>query len=573
MTAPPPSTAWPTEITEIADVLAEADATGRRRALIVTALPLELQAVRAHLTPLARCVSQGKSYYCGEFVGQPNGKGCADPWLVVVTASGMGTHYAMRTSLQALGLFGPFEAHMFVGIAGSRKSDVPIGAVVAARKVYYPYGGKSEAGGFLVRPDALPADARILGIAENVALAGGWTSRIRPILGSPAPDDETYPQPRPPNAVVAPIISIESVSADPNSDLESLITDNYQDSQALEMEGFGTMLAGQDRNIPTLVVRGISDARGDKVPGRDKIYQPIAAMHAAAFAFELLDDWARAFARSSPPAPPVSAADAPPVAENPESPAALPAESGLFVLNFQANIATFSAEQVAKVEEALRKLTGDETLKIVGKEPGSVRLLVEGGDGLSDIDPATLRQALEAAAGADLMGALDEASYRQAQALETDLSRAPQDLQAWPQTLSGGEWIDRPELAALMEAVTGRESSSTILLGEPGVGKSALLARFSSALAAAKQPVLTIKADLLDASVAAESDLQAALGLPDLPSNLLLKIAELRPVVLVIDQLDALAKYVDLKTGRLNLLLNLVRRLSGRGNIHIVLSA
>lgn len=571
MTTPTPSTAWPTEITEIAEVLAEADLAGRRRALIVTALPMELQAVRAHLFPVARCVSEGKSYYCGEFVGRPNGKGSADPWLVVVAASGMGTHYAMRTSLKALGLFGPFEAHMFVGIAGSRKTDVPIGAVVAARKVYYPYGGKSEAGDFLVRPDALPTETRILGIAEDVALAGGWTSRIRPVLGSPAPNDETYPQPRPPNAVVAPIISIESVSADPDSDLEALITDNYQDSQALEMEGFGAMLAGQDRNIPTLVVRGISDARGDKVPGRDKIYQPIAAMHAAAFAFELLDDWARAFARAPPPAPPGPVAPA--ADEIPEPPPAPAAESGRFVLNFQGNIATFSAEQMAKVEETLRKLTGDETLKIVGKEPGSVRLLVEGGDGLSDIDPAALRQALEAAAGAELMGALDEASYRQAQALEADLSRAPQDLQAWPQTLSGGEWIDRPELAALRDAVTGRESSSTILLGEPGAGKSALLARFSSALAAAKQPVLTIKADLLDSTVAAESDLQAALGLPDLPSNLLLKIAELRPVVLVIDQLDALAKYVDLKTGRLNLLLNLVRRLSGRRNVHIVLSA
>src|SRR5690606_8469980 len=47
----------------------------------------------------------------------------------------------------------------------------------------------------------------------------------------------------------------------------------------------------------------------------------------------------------------------------------------------------------------------------------------------------------------------------------------------------------------------------------------------------------------------------------------------LGPVVLIIDQLDALAGYVDLRTGRLSALLNLVRKLGMRRNVHIVLSA
>src|SRR3546814_4469033 len=86
-------------------------------------------------------------------------------------------------------------------------------------------------------------------------------------------------------------------------------------------------------------------------------------------------------------------------------------------------------------------------------------------------------------------------------------------------------------------------------------------------------PVLAIKADLLPARLASDSDLGQALGLDQAVSAAIHKIAALRPVVLVIDQLDALAGYVDLRTDRLNVLMNLVRKLSGFRNVHIVLSS
>ncbi|MCA4921466.1 MAG: hypothetical protein ING86_01510, partial [Methylobacterium sp.] len=44
-------------------------------------------------------------------------------------------------------------------------------------------------------------------------------------------------------------------------------------------------------------------------------------------------------------------------------------------------------------------------------------------------------------------------------------------------------------------------------------------------------------------------------------------------VLLLIDQLDALAQHLDIRVGRLNTLLNLVRKLSGTDNVHIVLSS
>ena len=62
-------------------------------------------------------------------------------------------------------------------------------------------------------------------------------------------------------------------------------------------------------------------------------------------------------------------------------------------------------------------------------------------------------------------------------------------------------------------------------------------------------------------TISNEVDLQEHLGLDARPSELLEDSAESQPVLLVLDQLDALAGYIDLRTARLNILLNLVRRL------------
>jgi len=78
-------------------------------------------------------------------------------------------------------------------------------------------------------------------------------------------------------------------------------------------------------------------------------------------------------------------------------------------------------------------------------------------------------------------------------------------------------------------------------------------------LVASGYPVLAIKADLLDTDVSNEADLREHLGLSDRPSTMLTRLAAFGPVFLLIDQLDALAGYLDLRTGRLSTLLNLVR--------------
>ena len=65
----------------------------------------------------------------------------------------------------------------------------------------------------------------------------------------------------------------------------------------------------------------------------------------------------------------------------------------------------------------------------------------------------------------------------------------------WPQE-TDGHWIERPELSRLRELTTGNSPSVTILLGGPGEGKSAILARLGSLLAEDDTVLLAIKADL-----------------------------------------------------------------------------
>ena len=64
----------------------------------------------------------------------------------------------------------------------------------------------------------------------------------------------------------------------------------------------------------------------------------------------------------------------------------------------------------------------------------------------------------------------------------------------WPQETEG-HWIERPELPRLRELTTRSSPSVTILLGGPGEGKSATLARLGALLAEDGAALLAIKAD------------------------------------------------------------------------------
>ncbi|ATH15929.1 hypothetical protein CHL79_27710 [Delftia acidovorans] len=158
---------------------------------------------------------------------------------------------------------------------------------------------------------------------------------------------------------------------------------------------------------------------------------------------------------------------------------------------------------------------------------------------------------------------------------KTAFAAASKPLLGWRQVVGAGtgEHIDRPELARLHELLEQDEPVTCALLGDPGSGKSALLSKFAGELSARDDlTVLAIKADLISRSVTNESDLQADLGLPEPPSMMLRKFAKQGKVVLLLDQVDALADRLDLKTSRLSLLLTLIQQMSFVAGVRVFLS-
>lgn len=550
-------------------VRAEAARRKLRIALVVTALDLELQAVVAHLTPYASVKGRdGAIYECGFFhdLGQD--------WLVIVAETGAGNHAAQSAVTNAHIQFDP-ELQIFVGVGGSRKVDVPIGSVVAADHVYMPYGGKyDKKTGFTGRPREFPAHPRILGVARKVRRDKAWINRIRDPADRALPERSAYPVAYPPLGHIAPAVSTESVVASKSGDLAEMIALHYGDACVVEMEGYGAIYAASQELKPAIVIRGISDMTEHKDPASDHIRQPIAACHAAAFAFELLVQWGQYYSLDStgPSTTDEAGLSATGSAAISESPAAIARAS--YVLNIDADRSTVTPQTIAEIEALLRQVTNDPDLTIERVEEGSLRLIVNSStNAIANVTLRQLRQAFDDNFKLQLQGIVPEHELSDLHEIAQELEHASNDLLSWPTTLPDGEWLERPELLQILKLSGDNDCSATTLIGPPGSGKSALLATLGRTLVAQGHPVLAIKADLLPTTVNNEADLRESLGLSDRPSALLTRLAAFRPTYLLVDQLDALAGYLDLRTGRLSALLNLIRRLGRQQNIHIVLSA
>ncbi|MCP4345374.1 MAG: ATP-binding protein [Desulfobacterales bacterium] len=153
-------------------------------------------------------------------------------------------------------------------------------------------------------------------------------------------------------------------------------------------------------------------------------------------------------------------------------------------------------------------------------------------------------------------------------------SKVSNSLLNWPTTLGNNRWLERPELKILTDRIESDEKSTTLLLGMPGTGKSALLAVLGHKLNEKGIPVLAIKADMLPSSVSDPDKLKTKLQLPFSVDMCLKFVAEYSgKAVLIVDQLDAISELADRKSERLNVLLDLIHGISSLKGIHIVSSS
>ncbi|WP_155944527.1 ATP-binding protein [Pseudoxanthomonas sp. Root630] len=156
--------------------------------------------------------------------------------------------------------------------------------------------------------------------------------------------------------------------------------------------------------------------------------------------------------------------------------------------------------------------------------------------------------------------------------LASSFAAASADLAAWKTTLPNSDWLERPELNVLCERIGNEPASLTLMLGEPGCGKSALLARLVREQVALGIPVLAIKADYLSETVVDTASLGDYLNLPADPIDCVVALAKSTKVLVLVDQLDALADLVVQHSTRLRAPIDLIRGLSGVQNVHIVAS-
>jgi hypothetical protein len=152
------------------------------------------------------------------------------------------------------------------------------------------------------------------------------------------------------------------------------------------------------------------------------------------------------------------------------------------------------------------------------------------------------------------------------------LRNASAPLLSWPSTLPDGTWLQRPELDALIASLDTTATSTHFLLGDPGCGKSSLLVRLAQEKQAAGWGVLAIKADRLSPDLHDREALTRYLNLGAETAAVLRQLGKSGTVLVVIDQVDALADLVVQKSARLRVLLDLVQDLFDAPGVHTVIS-
>ncbi|WP_299116841.1 5'-methylthioadenosine/S-adenosylhomocysteine nucleosidase [uncultured Winogradskyella sp.] len=239
------------------------------KAVIITAIPIEFTSTCEHLRDVIEITHpKGTVYEKGIFEGEERN------WEVGVAQVGAGNIQCGLETERAIDYFNP-RVVIFVGIAGGFKDDITFGDIVVAERAYAYEHGKIKNGKMLTRPESGKSSYAMLQRAMAVARRDDWKYRIKKT-------NKEYPNP---SAIVKPIAAGEKVIADSQSEVAELLRTHYNDTAAIEMEGYGFYKAIEDNEgVLGLIVRGISDMLDNK----EDRFQELASVNASAFAFEVL---------------------------------------------------------------------------------------------------------------------------------------------------------------------------------------------------------------------------------------------------------------------------------------------
>ncbi|WP_256583270.1 AAA family ATPase [Pseudomonas sp. SWI44] len=159
-----------------------------------------------------------------------------------------------------------------------------------------------------------------------------------------------------------------------------------------------------------------------------------------------------------------------------------------------------------------------------------------------------------------------------AEEIARKLSNASIQMLNWPSTLADGTWLQRMELEPLSLDLNGEDEHTFFILGEPGSGKSSLLVKIAEEKRQTGWSVLAIKADRLPEEVRDRQGLNGYLDLGGDSVAILQAAAASGPVLVVIDQIDALAELMVQQSARLRVLLDFVNDLASIPGVRTVIS-
>jgi nucleoside phosphorylase/sugar phosphate isomerase/epimerase len=260
------------------DKLGQDRGSSHRCALILHALGPELKALEKHFKPVGDGRANDKVrnlYFKGTFEAD-NGV----IWTVYLGESGPGNVNAATMASAAIPSFKPDIAIM-TGIAGALEpEEFGIGDVVAASEICYcEYGSVNES--FEHRPKDYHSTTELVSACRDVARNSNWQKRRKPPKKNFA---------GPPKATVGVIVAGEKVVKSTKSPHYRFLKKRFQKAPAVEMEGAGFMAAAsQFPNVPSIVIRGLSDELDDKSKTDKAGCQLVAAANVAAFVVELLN--------------------------------------------------------------------------------------------------------------------------------------------------------------------------------------------------------------------------------------------------------------------------------------------